>query len=397
MYGLCYTEGMNYQPRNMQSRLIELADHYPVLVVCGPRQSGKSTLVKQVFNAYRYVSLEDIDERTFATEDPRGFLEHYADRVIIDEVQQVPTLFSYLQSRVDVSERKAHYILTGSAQLDLMAGVTQSLAGRAALFTLLPLSYTELPYSCKHYSLERMLYSGGYPRIHFERMPVTDWYQDYIASYLERDVRQLVNIKQLGTFQLFVKMCAARCGQIVNHVSLAEDCGISPNTAKAWLNVLEASYVIFRLSPYYRNYSKRLIKSPKLYFYDTGVACALLGIRAADDLVAHSLRGGLFESWVISECYKRYFNAHQKAALYFWRDSKGREIDVVIDQHQGFHALELKSGKTINTHFFKNLDYLRTLAGDDMMDQLLVYGGRQSQQRSQGTIVSWSDLQQIPL
>ena len=395
MFDFTYTVSMNYHSRKMHAKLTELAEFYPILVVCGPRQSGKSTLVKHVFSEYRYVSLEDIDQRSFATHDPRGFLEHYADQVIIDEVQRVPALFSYLQTHVDASPHAAHYVLTGSAQLDLVAGVTQSLAGRAALFQLLPLAHTELPKRCARHSLEKTLYSGAYPRVQFDRVPIMDWYQDYIASYLERDVRQLINIKQLGTFQLFLKMCAARCGQIVNHVSLAEDCGISPNTAKTWLNVLEASYVIFRLPPFYRNYSKRLIKSPKLYFYDTGIVCALLGIRAADDLVTHSLRGGLFESWVISEYKKRFFNAHRDAPLYFWRDSKGREIDLVIEHQQQFHALEIKSGKTVNTHFFNNLDYLRSLAGDDMLQQCLVYGGRQSQKRSQGHIVSWQELEQF--
>jgi predicted AAA+ superfamily ATPase len=260
--------------------------------------------------------------RSFAKNDPRNFLLKYQGKVIIDEVQNVPELFSYIQGIVDQNKRPAEYILTGSSQIELLEKVTQSLAGRAAIFQLLPLSKNEIDEALngkKGHSLEESIFLGSYPRIHFDKTPATDWYSDYCRNYLERDIRKLINIKDLETFQLFLKMCAARCGQIINYSSFANDCGISPGTAKQWMNLLEASYIIFRFHPYFKNYSKRLIKAPKLYFFDTGVAASLLGLQSSDELYTHPSRGGLFESWVITEIQKNYFNQHRPAPIYFWR------------------------------------------------------------------------------
>ncbi len=386
---------MSYYPRNIEKKIKILSKTYPVIVVSGPRQSGKSTLVKHLFPQHEYINLERIDDREFAQNDPRAFLEQFKNKAIIDEVQYVPALFSYIQADVDENKIPAKFILTGSSQLTLIEGVSQSLAGRSAIFQLLPLSQEEIYLKQRKLTLEQMIFKGGYPSIHFDKRPTMDWYSDYNRNYLERDVRTILNIKDLGTFQLFLKMCAARTGQIINYSSFANDCGISPNTAKEWMNILEASFIIYRLKPFYKNYSKRLIKSPKLYFYDTGIACSLLGITSPDQITAHSLRGGLFESWIISEFKKKFFNAHREPPLYFWRDNKGKEIDLVIENIEKFYVLEIKSGKTINSSFFDNLNYIENIASGDVSEKILIYGGNQNQKRTSSSVISWKNLNDI--
>ncbi len=385
---------MKYYTRNIEKKIKILSKTYPVIVVSGPRQSGKSTLVKHIFPNHEYINLERID-REFAQNDPKAFLEQFKKKVIIDEVQYVPNLFSYIQANVDEEKTAAKFILTGSSQLSLLEGVSQSLAGRSAVLQLLPLSPREIYAKRKTFSLEEMIFYGGYPSIHFDKQPIVDWYSDYCRNYLERDVRSILNIKNLGTFQLFLKMCAARCGQIINYSSFANDCGIGPNTAKEWINILEASFIIYRLHPYYKNYSKRLIKSPKLYFYDTGIACSLLGITSSEQLITHSLRGGLFESWVIRKIKKKYFNMHREAPLYYWRDNKGKEVDLIIEKLEKFDAVEIKSGKTINSSFFDNLKYIESIACNDISKKILLYGGTQNQKRSRSTILSWKSINDI--
>lgn len=386
---------MNYLTRKIEKKIKELSKTYPVIVISGPRQSGKSTLVKHVFPEHDYINLERIDDREFADNDPRAFLDQFKKNVIIDEIQYVPRLFSYIQASVDEKKVPAKFILTGSSQLDLLQGVSQSLAGRSAIFQLLPLCFDEVREKRKSLSLEEIIFQGGYPNIHLDKQPVTDWYADYCRNYLERDVRNILNIKNLGTFQLFLKMCAARCGQLINYSSFANDCGITPNTAKEWMNILEASFIIFPLNPYYKNFSKRLIKSPKLYFYDTGVACSLLGITSPEQLITHSLRGGLFESWSISEIKKKYYNSHKESPIYFWRDNKGKEIDLIVESLEKFDAIEIKSGKTINTNFFDNLHYMETIAPKDVAGKYLLYGGEQNQKRSDIEVVSWKNIGNI--
>lgn len=400
MYQFVYTElpqehKMKYYSRNIEKKLKQLAKTYPVIVISGPRQSGKSTLAKHTFPNHQYINLERIDDREFAKNDPRAFLEQFNKKVIIDEIQYVPSLFSYIQAIVDDKKINADFILTGSSQLSLLEGVSQSLAGRSAIFQLLPLSYVEITAKQKNITLEEIIFAGGYPNIHFNQQPIVDWYSDYCRNYLEKDVRNILNIKNLGTFQLFLKMCAGRCGQIINYSSFANDCGISPNTAKEWMNILEASYIIYRLNPYYRNYSKRLIKSPKLYFYDTGVACYLLGITSAEQLRTHSLRGGLFESWAISEFKKKYFNQHRDAPLYYWRDNKGKEIDLIVEKREKFDIIEIKSGKTINSSFFDNFSYFENMASNDISEKLLIYGGNLNQERSKARVLSWQNLNDL--
>lgn len=384
---------MKYYHRGIEPKLKELAQAYPVIVISGPRQSGKSTLVKNVFSEHEFVSLEDLDEREFAQNDPRGFLSQFKDcGVIIDEIQNVPHLFSYIQGIVDDNNRPGSFILTGSAQLDLMEKVTQSLAGRSGVFKLLPFSKEELDSASRSHTLEESLFMGSYPRVHLQKLPAADWYMDYCQTYLERDVRKVINLKDLGTFQLFLKMCAARCGQILNYTSLANDCGISPNTAKEWINILEGTFIVYRLRPYYKNYSKRLIKSPKLYFHDTGVACSLLGVGSERDIVAHSMRGALFENWILNEYQKEFFNKHRSPSLYYWRDNKGKEIDLIIERPRGIIAAEMKSGKTVNSSFFDNLKYFQTLAKEELLASLLYFGGEKGQKRSDFPVFSWKEI-----
>lgn len=381
----------------MEMKLIALAKRYPILVLCGPRQSGKSTLVKKVFKEHQYISLEDPDQREFATQDPRGFLSSFEKKIIIDEVQNVPTLFSYIQGIVDFKKIKAQFILTGSSQLDLLEGVTQSLAGRAAIFHLLPLTIKEAGNSKFTKSLEQAIFAGSYPSVHFDKIPIYDWYKDYLVNYLERDVRKILNIKDLGTFQIFLKMCAARSGQIINYSSFANDCGISPNTAKEWMNILEASYIIFRLNPFYKNFSKRLIKSPKLYFYDTGVACSLLSITSPKELLTHTCRGSLFESFLISELKKKYFNLHKSAPFYFWRDNKGLEVDLIIEKSEKFSLIEMKSSKTIDANFFKSLNYLAALAPHEALEKILIFGGSTKLVRFNTKVIPWNFLDDLSI
>ena len=390
---------MGYFPRNIEAKLKDLAKSYPVLVISGPRQSGKSTLVKHLFPKHLYVNLENIDQRMMAKNDPRGFLEKFnKNSVIIDEIQQVPLLFSYIQGIVDERKQKAQFVLTGSSSFDLLEGISQSLAGRAAIFQLLPLCLKEFISHKKSLSLEEVLFSGGYPSIHFDHQPICDWYQDYCQNYLERDVRRITAVKDLGTFQLFLKMCAARCGQVINYSSFANDCGITPNTAKEWINILEASFIVFKLNPYYKNYSKRLIKSPKLYFYDTGIVCSLLGITSSETLITHSVRGGIFESWIISEIKKQFFNIHRTAPLYYWKNHRGIEIDLVIEKLEQLITLEIKSSKTFNKSFLTNLDHFYQIAKTDTYAQYLIYGGQsqQSQKIGKVQILSWKELHHLP-
>ena len=376
----------------MQSKIASLAESYPVLVVSGPRQSGKSTLVRHVFPKHSYVNLENLDEQMMALEDPRSFLDRFKERVIIDEIQQAPGLLSYIQGIVDENKRNAQFVLTGSSSLDILQGVSQSLAGRASVLELLPLCRDEL--ISQKDSLEETLFLGSYPSIHFDDRPVVDWYQDYCSNYLERDVRRIVAVKNLGTFRLFLKMCAARCGQAINYTAFANDCGISPNTVKGWMNILEASFIIFRLYPYYKNYSKRLVKSPKLYFYDTGVACSLLDITEPEALMTHSLRGSIFESWVIGELKKKYANVHRNAPLYYWKNNQGTEIDLIVEKLEQIVAVEIKSGKTLSSSFFKGLHNFSQIARNDVSDRYLVYGGEIEQVKKEMNVFSWKNFAQ---
>ncbi len=382
-----------YIPRSAESRLQHFATGYPVVVVTGPRQSGKSTLVQHAFPEHSYVSLEDLDQRDFAETDPRGFLASFTEGAILDEVQRCPALFSYLQTRVDEIQQPGEFILTGSQQFGLLSGITQSLAGRAALITLLPLTYSELQGADKASTdLDKTLFDGAFPPIFDRDLEPHPWYGNYVRTYLERDVRQLIKVQDLGTFQRFLKLCAARTGQLLNLSSLANDCGITHNTAKAWISVLEASYIVHLLPPHHRNFSKRLVKTPKLYFLDTGLASWLLGIQSTDQLAIHSQRGALFETWVVSELLKARYNAGEVSNLYFWRDRSGHEVDLLVDLGTRLSPLEIKSGQTINRDYFKGLDFWQNLAGEYAGQPWLIYGGDSKQTRSGVNILPWDEI-----
>lgn len=386
-------------PRRISHKLLELSNQYPVAAITGPRQSGKTTLVKHTFSDRKYLSLEDPDTREFANTDPRGFLSNCSEGAILDEVQRSPELFSYIQTIVDEKDKEGLFILTGSFNFGLMESITQSLAGRTGLLTLLPFSYLELGSAeMAPSTLERLLYKGYYPRIYDKDLPPSEWYANYITTYLERDVRALKKIPDLDMFQKFIKMCAGRCGQLLNLSSLGNDCGITHNTAKAWLSVLRASYIISLLQPHHKNFNKRLVKTPKLFFNDTGLLCYLLGITNEDDLKTHALRGPIFESWVISELLKGRFNRGLRENLYFWRDNTGNEIDCIIEQGSRLIPLEIKSGQTISKDFFKGLKYWSKLSGTSQSDAYLVYGGDLSQKRSEGIIEGWKSFaEKMPL
>lgn len=376
-------------PRQARTTVERLAQGYPLVAITGPRQSGKTTLARTVFAEKPYVSLEDLDERALAGADPRGFLARFPDGAVLDEVQRVPALFSYLQTRVDADRRNGLFVLTGSQQFGLLSSVTQTLAGRVAMLPLLPFTLGELQSARKAPpSVEALLFQGLYPPIYDRGLDAGIWYGNYVATYVERDVRQMVNVRDLSTFQRFVRMCAARTAQLLNLSGLAVDCGISHNTAAAWLSVLEASYIVYLLPPYHRNFGKRLVKTPKLYFHDTGLAAWLLGIQRPEQLAMHAQRGALFETWVVAELLKARFNRALGSNLYFWRDRKGHEVDLLVEQGDALLPVEIKSGQTVAPDFFAGLDEWRRISGT-AGEAWLVYGGDREQTRQGTRVVPW--------
>ena len=379
--------------RELASKLESLSRQYPIITVTGPRQSGKTTLVKAVFPGWTYVSLEEPDIREYALTDPRGFIDAYPERAILDEVQRAPDLFSYIQTHVDNKGKEGVYILTGSFNFGLMEGISQSLAGRVAVLELLPLAYFEMAQAdIAPGTIEELMFTGGYPRIHDRNLEPLRWYANYVTTYIERDVRQVKNVTDLSVFQRFLKMCAARSGQILNLSSLGDDCGITHNTAKSWLSILEAGYIVYLLKPHRQNFNKRLIKSPKIYFYDSGLLSYLLGISDPDILSTHASRGHLFETWVISELLKGRLNRGLRDNIYFWRDNSGHEIDCIVDQGDLLIPLEIKSGKTVSQDFFKGLRFWSRISGADSKQMYLVYAGLMDQTRKDGNVLSWKSF-----
>ena len=379
--------------RQAETVLLELAKGYPILAITGPRQAGKTTLAQSTFPDKRYVSLEDLDEREFADQDPRGFLARFPDGAILDEAQRCPNLFSYLQTRVDAEKRMGLFVLTGSQQFGLMSNITQTLAGRVGLIQLLPFSLQELqatntPIS----SLDDVLWRGMYPPIYDRNLAPEKWFANYVMTYIERDVRQFVEVKNLSLFQRFIKMCAARVGQLINMSSLAIDCGVSHNTIRSWLSVLEAGYVVFLLQPHHQNFGKRLVKTPKLYFYDTGLAAYLLGIRDTEHLSIHSARDSLFENLVVSELLKQRYNQGLASNLYFWRNNTGDEVDVLIEQGEQLMPMEIKSGQTFNADFLTGINKWMKIAGDAALTPQLVYGGSENMTRNGVEVRSWKQI-----
>jgi predicted AAA+ superfamily ATPase len=382
--------------REISERLLMLSEKIPILTITGPRQSGKTTLARNVFPKYRYISLENPDNLDFVLSDPKGFLNTYGQKIIIDEAQYAPNLFSYIQTIVDEKKINGSYILTGSQNFLLHEKISQSLAGRVIIFNLLPFSYDELRNTkYKINKLSELIVKGFYPRIYDSRLNSSDWYPSYIQTYLERDVRQIINVSDINTFRNFLRICAGRSGQVLNLSSIGNDLGISYQTVKKWLSVLEQSYIVYFLQPYYKNFNKRIIKSPKLYFYDTGLVCSLLGINSPESYELHFLKGNIFETFVISEFLKNKFNTGSNNELYFWRDSNGNEIDCIISHGLNLKAIEIKSGETIKSEFFKTLYLWNNLDIKKNNDLNLVYGGSENQKRDSVKISGWDSCTKV--
>jgi uncharacterized protein len=376
--------------RQLFNKAKQLLSKFPIVAVTGPRQSGKTTCAQLLCPNYKYVNLELPDERQFAREDPKGFLNTYKDGVIIDEAQYVPELFSYLQAVTDQRKNNGEYLLTGSQNFLLSHHIAQSLAGRVALLTLLPFSFTELNASdYKPNSWMDYLYKGGYPRVYGQQIEPIDFYPNYLQTYVERDVRQMLNVQDLATFQKFIQLLAGRIGQLLNQNNLANELGLTNKTIESWISVLEASFIVFRLQPYHNNFNKRLIKTPKLYFYDTGLASYLLGMRQAADIHIHFAQGALFENLVINEFMKDGLNKGERLQYYFWRDSSQREIDLIIDKGLNRNAYEIKMSQTINADFFKTLNYYKGL--DPQAKLNLIYGGNTDQERSDVSVYGFEN------
>lgn len=374
-------------PRAIQFKIEDLLSKYPIIAIIGPRQSGKTTLSKLIKPGYNYVNLENLSNRDFAKSDPLGFLETYQNGVIIDEIQYVPQLFSYLQVVTDERHRNGEYIITGSQNFLLMEQISQSLAGRIALFTLLPLSINELQLTnYKVTQWEDYAIGGSYPRKIIQHIESSDYYENYLKTYVERDVRLLKNITNLDLFQKFIQLLAGRVGQLFNQSSLSNELGLDNKTINAWFSLLETSFIAFKLQPYHKNSSKRIIKTPKIYFYDTGLLCYLLGIHTTEELAIHFAKGSIFENLVISELIKNTINSASKSKLYFWRDTAQHEVDVLVETGLKLSAIEIKSGKTIHQDFFKGLDYFKKI--NPTSDLKLLYGGFENQDRSSYEVCS---------
>jgi len=377
--------------RAIADKMNTLAQGFPVITVTGPRQSGKTTLVREVYPDYAYLNLENIDTMMAAKEDPRAFLSGYESQgVIIDEAQKVPELFSYLQGIVDESGRMGRYILTGSQNFLLLEKITQSLAGRVAILHLLPFSEVELEAGgLGARDLDTALFNGKYPPVFDRPVAPADFYLSYIETYIERDVRTMKNIGDLSLFRKFLILCAGRNGQLLNTSALANEVGVDQKTIRSWLSILEASFIIFLLRPHHRNWNKRVVKQPKLYFYDTGLLCSLLGLKESREVASHYLRGSIFEGFVITEYLKHQYNRGLRPSAYFWRDHSGHEIDLLLEDGMNLRAIEIKSSSTLHPSFFEGLQWFARQTGLTAADCGLVYGGAARQSRAAGEVYPW--------
>lgn len=377
--------------RTLATKVLELVDKFPIVAITGPRQSGKTTLSRMIKPNYKYVNLENLSDREFAQTDPIGFLSTYQNGVIIDEIQNVPSLFSYLQIVTDERNINGEYVITGSQNFLMMEQITQSLAGRVALFTLLPFSYKELQHTdFKPKNWEQYALSGSYPRKIIQDIQSSDYYENYLKTYVERDVRLLKNITNLDLFQKFIQLLSGRVGQPFNQTSLGNELDLDNKTISSWFTLLEASFITFKLQPYHKSFNKRIVKTPKIYFNDIGLLCHLLGIRTLTDLENHYAKGSIFENLIILELMKNAVNVSSKSKFYFWRDTSQNEVDLIIENGNKTEAIEIKSGKTINQSFFKGLDYFKKINPETGLS--LIYGGFESQIRTNYTIYILNDL-----
>ena len=371
---------------------------FPVIAIMGPRQSGKTTLAREVFSNYQYVNAEALNQREFIQKDPKKFLRLYEDApgLIIDEFQNVPDLLSYLQVEVDEKNRPGFFVLTGSSNFLMNQSISQSLAGRVGILTLLPFSLNELRSNGLLGSSDETILKGFYPRVYVNDFSPEEFYPSYIHTYVEKDVRQIVNIENLLTFQKFLELCAGRVGQVLNISDLSNSCGISSSTVERWLSVLQASYIIFLLQPYHNNFSKRVIQKPKIYFYDTGIVCSLLGIESIKEIIRTPFKGHLFENMIIADLMKQFYNQGKRSHLYFWRDTNGRiEVDALIKKASEFFALEIKANETPSGHFLDGLKKWSEISKMSLDNNYVIYDGDEEQPRSNGTILGWKDSANI--
>lgn len=383
------------QKRSIEPALKYLAEKYPVVTLTGPRQSGKTTLCRSVFSRKPYVNLEAPDERQFAIEDPRGFLSAYPEGAVLDEIQRTPDLLSYLQPLVDDDPTPGKFILTGSQQFNVREALSQSLAGRTGILTLLPFDWREIKSYKNPSDIDSLLLNGFYPRLHHMQVNPTQAMGDYFETYVQRDVRQLMQIRHAGMFEKFVRLCAGRIGQLLNLQGLGNETGVSHTTAREWISILEAGYILFQLPPWHANISKRLIKTPKIYFWDVGLAAYLLGLQEEKQVARDPLRGNLFENMVVAEIFKQYYHQGLRPRLCFFRDSTGNEVDLVIEQGNDLALIEIKSGQTVNKQFFSGLDRFSRFAGDRVQGGVLIYGGNRHQSRSDWEVWPVKDLDQM--
>ena len=381
--------------RDIQSLLKEMMNSFPVVTITGPRQSGKTTLVKQTYPEMDYVSLEELDVREHAEKDPRDFLSRFPQSVIIDEVQKVPSLLSYIQTIVDAEQRNGRFILTGSNQFEYISSISQSLAGRTGILKLLPFSYSEI-YGNAFMPINEVIYKGFYPRIFDQNIRPELFLSGYLETYVEKDVRAITKVQDLMQFHRFLQLCAGRTGQIVNFSSIGNELGIDHKTVKEWTSIAMASYIMFLLPPYYKNYNKRIRKSPKLYFLDVGLAAHLIGIQNSDQLQVHPLKGELFETFVVIEFLKKRYNQGNRSNLYYFRDNIGNEVDLVYETGLAPIPIEIKSAQTVNSDFFKGLNYFRKLV-KNVDKSILIMGNDIKQKRNEHSIYGYPYIDELNL
>ena len=384
-----------YIERDISKELNDAAEQFPVVFLTGPRQSGKTTLLKKIFPNHTYTNLEDPEMRYWAIDQPRDFLENNQWPVIIDEAQYAPDLFSYIQSIVDQQQKPGMYVMSGSQNFLLMEKITQSLAGRSAVLTLLPLSFQEISRVYEDQKTNNIILNGFFPRIYQTIKDVSLFYKSYLNTYVERDVRQLANIGNANDFIRFVQLCAGRSGQLLNIASLSTEAGVAYNTCKSWLSYLSTGYIIQMLQPYYKNFNKKIVKAPKLLFTDTGLLCHLLGIHSSETLALHPLRGSIYENLIYSEIIKSNVNNGNKANIWFWRDNHGTEIDFLLEKGTNITAIEAKSASNFHDNYLNNLLKFRKY-NPDVQEMYLVYDGKIERKKADINIVNWKNSEYLP-